>query len=51
MTEFINQDRLRQVAQVVAQPSPLPQGVVLTLQWEVDAQTGRPVSHWVPGVR
>jgi hypothetical protein len=47
MTEFMNQDRLQQLGQVMDQPNLPLQGLVPSVQWTIDMQTGRPVGRWV----
>lgn len=47
MTEFMHQDRLRQLAHVMEQPNLPSQGLIPRLQWVIDPDTRRPVSRWV----
>ena len=46
MTEFMNQTRLREIAQVTDQPALLRGRLIPRLTWTLDAKTGRPVGHW-----
>jgi hypothetical protein len=48
MTEFLQQDRLRLIAvNTTHHPLPRPPRQVPSLQWAIDAETGRPVARWV----
>jgi len=46
MTEFMNQTRLREIAQVTDQPVLLRGRLIPRLTWTLDAKTGRPIGHW-----
>jgi hypothetical protein len=47
MTEFMNPDRLQQIADVTEQPSLSRRRATLIMQWTADVETARPVSRWV----
>ena len=47
MTQLLPEDRLRQIARVMALPVLPPGRLVPMLVWGVDTQTGRPVGRWV----
>ncbi len=47
MTEFLTQERLRQIAELVEHPNLPPVRLSPCLAWMLDAETGRPVSRWV----
>jgi hypothetical protein len=49
MTEFMNPDRLQQIARVTEQPSLSHRRATLTMQWTADVETARPASRWVLG--
>jgi hypothetical protein len=47
MTELLNQDRLRQIAALMDHTWLPSRRQTPTMQWVVDATTGRPVARWV----
>ncbi|HUA78259.1 MAG TPA: hypothetical protein VMA86_11365 [Acetobacteraceae bacterium] len=49
MTELMNLDRLNEIARVSAEPGLPAQKPIVTLEWSIDAATGRPVGRWVVG--
>jgi hypothetical protein len=43
----MTRDRLQRIAQISEQPNLPPQRLVPILSWEIDTETGRPVSRWI----
>jgi len=47
MTTLLSQMRLRAIAHVTEHPNLSLRRLIPRLTWMVDAQTGRPVAHWI----
>jgi hypothetical protein len=47
MTALLSQTRLREIAHVTEHQNLCPGRLIPRLTWTVDAQTGRPVAHWM----